>query len=213
MIDYLSKVGRWGVVVWLLVACGLLVLTSLSILFFLVGILGAIEIYVRKEETLWKTIALWHVIFGTYALMASSSKEILFLIFIAIASDVAGLYGGKFFTFFLQKRIRIFPKISPNKTLAGFICGAYFGVLAGLLGAYYLDLSYINSISWLLVRALAQFLAGVAGDCLNSKFKRTYKIKDSGEGMLSGRLSFGHGGVYDRFDNLFAQAILHIFTR
>lgn len=98
------------------------------------------------------------------------------------------------------------PKISPKKSWEGFFGGLLFGVGTALaMYALYwrpetsspeFDIDeWIPKVQWLGF-GLVVSLAGVGGDLIESKFKRTLGIKDSGK-MIP-----GHGGMLDRFDAL-----------
>ena len=89
-------------------------------------------------------------------------------------------------------RHRLCERLSPKKSWEGFFGGIVGAVVAGLVVAWALDADYLLWGGLALVAALA----GVAGDLVESMFKRAAKVKDSG------RLIPGHGGVLDRFDAL-----------
>ena len=87
-------------------------------------------------------------------------------------------------------------RISPNKSWEGF-----FGGIAGAVGV-------ALAASWLLGADMGRWaglaavasLTGVAGDLVESKFKRAAGVKDSG------RILPGHGGWLDRFDAMILSA-------
>lgn len=86
---------------------------------------------------------------------------------------------------------RMFESISPKKSWEGFIGGAIFCVaLSVLLSFFYKDLSMVQ---WI-VMALLIIAFGTFGDLVESMFKRSVGVKDSGKFFP------GHGGVLDRFD-------------
>ncbi len=88
--------------------------------------------------------------------------------------------------------IKLWPKISPNKTWSGFLGGILSGTLMGMCLAYF----WIE-VPALLPVALLSLLAAVAtqgGDLLESYVKRRFNVKDSGT------LIPGHGGFMDRLD-------------
>ena len=88
---------------------------------------------------------------------------------------------------------RLCERISPKKSWEGF-----FG---GLIGAVGLAVLFGHLFEGSLVRwgimGLIAALTGVAGDLVESMFKREVGVKDSGKIMP------GHGGFLDRFDALF----------
>ena len=90
---------------------------------------------------------------------------------------------------------KLFPNISPNKTVEGFIGGATFAILSGLI---FRQLIPEIAISRVLVLAAVVVLFAFAGDTVKSVYKRKYHVKDFSK-MIP-----GHGGILDRFDSLIA---------
>jgi phosphatidate cytidylyltransferase len=88
---------------------------------------------------------------------------------------------------------RLFERISPKKSWEGFWGGFLVVLLSSQLFAYYVpDLSWYN---WLGLSAIVVLFA-TWGDLIESLFKRTLAIKDSGN------IIPGHGGMLDRFDSI-----------
>ena len=100
-------------------------------------------------------------------------------------------------------RIKLFEKISPKKTVEGFIGGVLFSVLASyLISRYYIEGA---SFIWMII-AIIVGIFGTIGDLVESKFKRIAGIKDSGAIMP------GHGGILDRLDSvIFVAPIIFLF--
>nr|WP_255489391.1 phosphatidate cytidylyltransferase [Dysgonomonas sp. 216] len=98
---------------------------------------------------------------------------------------------------------RMFERISPKKSWEGFIGGAVSAIIASVIfGHYFTGLSLCQWIGY----ASVVVAAGTLGDLIESLFKRTIKVKDSGK-MLP-----GHGGVLDRFDSMiFAIPALFVY--
>ena len=116
----------------------------------------------------------------------------LFIILIIWTNDSFAFLVGKNFG-----RTKLFERISPKKTIEGFIGGLVFSVLVGfIIGKF--D-SELNSMNWIII-ALIVSIFGTYGDLIESKFKRHAKVKDSGTIMP------GHGGLLDRLDSLFFLA-------
>jgi phosphatidate cytidylyltransferase len=86
-------------------------------------------------------------------------------------------------------------KISPKKTWEGTIGGIILCVLLIFIGTEFLLHDFKNISNNIIISAICGVF-GTLGDLLESKFKRTAKIKDSGKFMP------GHGGFLDRFDSL-----------
>jgi phosphatidate cytidylyltransferase len=102
-------------------------------------------------------------------------------------------------------RTKLFERISPKKTWEGSLGGALLGLAIGYLNAQiFPDLSLIK---WLVVAVLV-VIFGSLGDLVESMFKRSLGIKDSG------KLLPGHGGLLDRFDGIFIAApIVYTYLR
>ena len=89
---------------------------------------------------------------------------------------------------------KLFPAISPKKTMEG----AAGGLAGGLIGGVLMAFLFPVPAPMLMIMALAVVLSavGMTGDLIESVMKRGYGIKDSGS------LLGGHGGVLDRVDSL-----------
>ena len=118
-------------------------------------------------------------------------ETVLCYIFIIWANDVFAYLVGMTFG-----RHRLCERLSPKKSWEGFFGGLAGAVATGLAAAYALDANY-----WVWGGlALVASLSGVAGDLVESMFKREAGVKDSGQVIP------GHGGVLDRFDALLLSA-------
>jgi phosphatidate cytidylyltransferase len=93
-------------------------------------------------------------------------------------------------------RHHLCERLSPKKSWEGFFGGLIGALVMGLLVARLLHDSYLL---WLGL-ALVTGLSAVAGDLVESMFKRASQVKDSGT-MIP-----GHGGVLDRFDAMLLSA-------
>ncbi|WP_299680959.1 phosphatidate cytidylyltransferase [uncultured Tenacibaculum sp.] len=117
---------------------------------------------------------------------------IVFVILIIWANDSFAYLVGKNF----GKR-KLFERISPKKTIEGFIGGFIFSIFTGLLIGKYTQL--LSLTNWAIIAILISVF-GTYGDLVESKFKRLANVKDSGTIMP------GHGGLLDRLDSLFFLA-------
>ncbi|MFY0629145.1 MAG: phosphatidate cytidylyltransferase [Flavobacteriaceae bacterium] len=88
---------------------------------------------------------------------------------------------------------KLLEKVSPKKTIEGFVGGIVFTVIVGIVISYYFE---ILSLEQWIVLSLMTSILGTIGDLVESKFKRQAKVKDSGNIMP------GHGGLLDRLDSL-----------
>ena len=99
----------------------------------------------------------------------------------------------------LLGRHKLFPRISPGKSWEGSIGGGLL-VVAVAVGAWYLTEQYgVNDLGLTAPQwaglGLTVVVFGTWGDLIESLFKRTLGIKDSGTILP------GHGGMLDRFDS------------
>jgi phosphatidate cytidylyltransferase len=138
-------------------------------------------------------------------LRAIGWKPVLLLLAVVWAGDSAAYYAGR-----RWGTTKLAPVVSPKKTWAGFWGQLVAGTLLGLLA---LALSRATSSGPLdvVVGALLGLVVSVlavVGDLVESTFKRSASIKDSG-GLLP-----GHGGLLDRLDSLLytSPALLLIGT-
>jgi phosphatidate cytidylyltransferase len=88
----------------------------------------------------------------------------------------------------------LFKRHSPKKSWEGFVGGFLFCVLAGYLIGTYVDTPF-DKVDWIVMSIMIPPI-GTLGDLVESMFKRSMDIKDTGNIMP------GHGGLLDRFDSL-----------
>ena len=92
--------------------------------------------------------------------------------------------------------------ISQNKTVEGLIGGIFFTVIAGIIINYNFPQMRGN---WIIIAVIVAFAAPL-GDLAESKLKRIFGVKDSGN------LLPGHGGFLDRLDSFLSSSIaLYIY--
>ena len=118
----------------------------------------------------------------------------LFTVAVAMAGDVGGYFGGRAFG-----RTRLWPAVSPNKTVEGALVAVMCSIAAGVI---------VNATMLRVLGGWEAFgiatVAGVLGplgDLLESMLKRAFDAKDSGWILP------GHGGVLDRTDSLVLPAV------
>lgn len=101
-------------------------------------------------------------------------------------------------------RIKLYPAVSPNKTIEGALAGLLFSLVAGL-ACKKIFLPAI-SITHCILLTTGISLMGQLGDLCESVFKRERGFKDSGDILP------GHGGILDRIDSLlFAAPFLYYY--
>ena len=114
----------------------------------------------------------------------------------------------------LLGRHKLFPRISPGKSWEGSIGGAVFVMIAAAI-IYFLNVGQTDGLvagmplwQWLGL-GLVVVVFGTWGDLVESLFKRTLGIKDSGNILP------GHGGMLDRFDSSLTAipaAVVYLYT-
>ena len=134
------------------------------------------------------------------------SKWLMLALFILIWVNDSGAYiVGSLMAKRKGGNHKMFPRVSPAKSWEGLIGGFIFDLIAGYVFfciGWTADMGLTNSLFF----ALAVGVFGTLGDLMESLFKRTLGVKDSGKFMP------GHGGVLDRFDSLLlAVPVVYFF--
>ncbi|MEI6454668.1 MAG: phosphatidate cytidylyltransferase [bacterium] len=113
----------------------------------------------------------------------------------------AYLYGKQY------GKHKLFERISPKKTWEGTIAGAVVALLTALGFSFLVP--EVQMADWFAITILV-LVFGTLGDLVESLFKRSLNIKDSGTILP------GHGGILDRFDTILISApfvFLYLFLR
>lgn len=120
---------------------------------------------------------------------------IFFLLAVTWAGDTGAYFAGRFLG-----KTKLFPRVSPKKTVEGLLGGVALSMVGGALVKVIGGLAF----GWVEVLLLSVVLdlAGVVGDLVESMLKRAWDVKDSGWIMP------GHGGLLDRIDSLLFSAPL-----
>jgi phosphatidate cytidylyltransferase len=124
---------------------------------------------------------------------------IFFLMLVSWAGDTGAYLAGRTFG-----RHKLYPQVSPGKTVEGFFGGVVFAVLGAFLArAWFFPALTITDC---LVLAPVADIAGVVGDLAESMLKRSAGVKDSG------KIFPGHGGILDRVDSLlFSSPVVYAY--
>ena len=105
------------------------------------------------------------------------------------ASDSGAYFAGKSFG-----KHKLFERISPKKTWEGSVGGLLLSLITAFVWSCFFKSMPLQV--WLMI-SFSIVVMGSLGDLVESMFKRSLEIKDSGS------IIPGHGGVLDRFDGLF----------
>lgn len=167
------------------------------------ALLGAVTIGIgfilRKPQLKWAGFGMAYIAIPmlSLAFIYALTHEPLWIIWTLVV--VWGCDTGAYAFGRLIGGPKLAPKISPNKTWAGFFGGTLAGALAGGAGAHYFGL---GDVFYLAAGASLLAVWGQLGDLTESFIKRRFGQKDSGY------LIPGHGGVLDRLDALLFAAPL-----
>ena len=161
------------------------------IIIFGISIYELIKLRVFSLQSLLAFILIVTAILCLY-LYELERSLILIAVMISVATDAFAFLAGK-----VLGRNKIFPIISPNKTLEGTIGGVVSSVV---INSLMITLIFQNSLKTLdvIMLTLMIFICAVAavfGDLLISSIKRQANLKDTGS------LIPGHGGLLDRIDS------------
>lgn len=132
--------------------------------------------------------------------------HIIISVFVLIwANDTFAYLIGKNFG-----KNKLLERISPKKTIEGFLGGFVGALIISIAVFYTLDqwkFGDVNYALWVwLCLAVIISVTGTVGDLIQSRFKRQAGVKDSGIIMP------GHGGMYDRLDSIiYASPFIYAF--
>lgn len=179
------------------------------ILWGVIGIGGIVELLTLQAKHPTPNRQRWTI--GGVAYIALATTIVMLLqaqwqLVIVLITTVWANDVGAYLVGIAIGRHKMAPTISPKKSWEGFIGGLIFGISAAIAWwifyfgpAQALEIGVehpSNTLIWAGL-GLVTALAAVGGDLLESKFKRTIGVKDSG------KIIPGHGGILDRFDALY----------
>lgn len=122
-------------------------------------------------------------------LIGDVSNMLILVVFVLIwINDTAAFLFGSLFG-----KHRLIERISPKKSVEGFVSGILICIIATLIAAPYFPT--ISIYLWVAIGLITPVFASL-GDLFESLLKRTYGVKDSGN------IIPGHGGILDRIDSL-----------
>ena len=155
----------------------------------------------KNKNTLLFYCGILYISFPILYLIKSQffhSASILFLFSIVWSCDTFAYIGGK-----LIGGPKFSPKISPNKTWSGVICGCVISFIVSFVYVKYVWPVWHESrlILWFIPLFV---ISSILGDLIESKVKRILGVKDTGN------IIPGHGGVLDRFDSFLLTTYIYI---
>ena len=118
-----------------------------------------------------------------------------YVIIISYVTDVFALFTGMAFG-----KHKLNERISPKKSIEGFIGGWIFGGLLSFAFAWLFNFFYMD-IRVIIIGSISLPILSQIGDLVFSMIKRHYGIKDFS------KLIPGHGGLLDRLDSLFITTL------
>jgi phosphatidate cytidylyltransferase len=148
-------------------------------------------------------LAAFYIAVGFYYIaetrLIENGLEWTFFIFLCTwASDTGAYFTGRW----MGKR-KLWPSISPNKTIEGSLGGILWSIVIGLAFAF--SMPELVSLLKAIVLSVVIAVVGQIGDLVESAYKRHYDTKDSGV------LLPGHGGILDRTDSwILAFPFVHL---
>lgn len=179
-------------------AWGVSMPSPLTLLWMLAFLLLAVTVVTKNKTTIdGASLMLLGALYVGYGFSAmidvrDMGEHGLFWAFLSFgciwASDIGAYFTGR-----AIGRTKLWPSISPNKTIEGAIGGIVLSLVVAIVFAV-LGPDTITIGRALLIGAVAA-IAGQFGDLIQSAYKRVRDIKDTGN------LLPGHGGVLDRCDS------------
>lgn len=159
--------------------------------------------FTYEDASFYFVSAVYLVIgFTSFALVRLSDdglSKVLLVLFIIWATDSGAYFTGK-----TIGKTKLWPSISPNKTIEGAVGGILSGIVIGIA---FILVYPILPLWEVIILALVVAVVGQLGDLVQSAYKRHYGVKDSGH------LLPGHGGILDRFDSMIAVfTVIWIFN-
>ena len=124
------------------------------------------------------------------------SNVVLLCLGLSWFADTCAYFAGRFLG-----RHKLYPSVSPKKTVEGAVGGLLGSVAFALLGSFFFLRGHLP-VAHAIPLALVGGALGQAGDLAESLLKRSIGIKDSGD------IVPGHGGILDRVDALLVTAVV-----
>ncbi len=184
-----------------------LVTLMLLMLVARVGMEGAEKFAQWRWSRVWLLFigAMWvGVLFPYFALLRNHPGGIpiiILMLLLVVASDSGAYFAGR-----SMGRVKLLPRVSPNKTVEGALGGLAACIIAAVILRPLVASQW--SVGAAVVMAAAVGVLAQFGDLVGSAFKRVAGVKDSGW------IFPGHGGLLDRTCSLvFAAAFTYYYSR
>ena len=130
-----------------------------------------------------------------------SLAYVFFALFVIWSTDSGAYFIGK-----AVGKTKLWPEISPNKTVEGSLGGVVCAIIVAVVFQFTIGFDHGLILTIFIASILS--VVGQMGDLVESALKRHYAVKDSGN------LLPGHGGILDRFDSLlFVLPLLHFIHK
>ena len=165
-----------------------------------------------RKAWIWEYVVLCMAFMACWFL---KRNEFVLIVLVSVASDTCAFMIGKLFG---KHHFGFTKKISPGKTIEGFI-GGMFAPLAVLPICHFFNLLPITT--GLIIFVVFGGIIAEIGDLLGSASKRQLGLKDSGQILATTSKVFfvleypvrGHGGYLDRVDSLSLNVVFFAVIR
>ncbi len=148
-----------------------------------------------EDEKRWRVIGFFYILiplFSVYQLRIISVDVLFWMFSIIWVTDIFAYFSGR-----ILGGKKLAPSISPNKTWSGLAGGVAASAVIGFISAFIFP---NGSVLFFVIVSVLLSLIEQASDLTESKFKRIFGVKDSGN------IIPGHGGVLDRLDGVMFTA-------
>jgi phosphatidate cytidylyltransferase len=174
---YEGEHSKTASVDWLTMSAGLLLFGWIAGHFLRLRVIDTVDGSTISANVVW--------VWTTLALLGTWMAD-------SYAYLVGKFVAGKF----ILGKHKLSPRLSPNKTIEGYVGGIVFGTATTVLIGVLFNVWYDIPLVTVLIIGLLTSIISPAGDLSISLLKREAQVKDSGN------LFPGHGGALDRIDSL-----------
>ena len=174
---------------------------------FLISSYEWLKMIKRADVKILGILFLFFSFYSAFYFRDQNLEGFLLIIIICVSTDIGGYIFGNLF-----KGPKL-TKISPNKTQSGMIGGFVLSLIFSSIFVFqysnevYIDQNLIeNDLKFIILILLISSVSQV-GDLIISYFKRSSKIKNTGN------IIPGHGGLLDRIDGMiFVFPFVYLLT-